>query len=90
MNTVFDLPQTVLLSQVVQCFDTMPEYHQTPEGHGVAKSHTLITYESIYNDVRAAVDYVHDSVRGACGVVSSSLFSAFGFLWQIFFFHLLF
>ncbi|KAK3704759.1 hypothetical protein QZH41_009756 [Actinostola sp. cb2023] len=58
LNTLFNLPETYLLAALIDYFDNHPAYTRT--GIGVeSKDLILLTYESIHQDVRAAVDWVH-------------------------------
>ncbi|XP_031562087.1 cytosolic purine 5'-nucleotidase-like isoform X2 [Actinia tenebrosa] len=58
LNTLFNLPETYLLAALVDYFDNHPDYRRTGKG-AESKDHILLTYESIHEDVRAAVDWVH-------------------------------
>ncbi|XP_058956811.1 cytosolic purine 5'-nucleotidase isoform X1 [Pocillopora verrucosa] len=58
LNTLFNLPETHLLACLVDYFDNCPGYQRT--NHGVISSdQLLLTYKSIHQDIRAAVDWVH-------------------------------
>ncbi|XP_027053080.1 cytosolic purine 5'-nucleotidase-like [Pocillopora damicornis] len=58
LNTLFNLPETHLLACLLDYFDNCPGYQRT--NHGVISSdQLLLTYKSIHQDIRAAVDWVH-------------------------------
>lgn len=64
LNTLFGLPETSLVADVIGFFDAQPEFTVLESGLGVQKGSTFLSYEAIYNDIRKAVDNVHDKVRG--------------------------
>ncbi|XP_063705231.1 cytosolic purine 5'-nucleotidase isoform X2 [Culicoides brevitarsis] len=57
LNTLFNLPETYLLACMVDFFTSSPEY-QTKET-GVEGGGLFMSYKSIFQDVRNAVDWVH-------------------------------
>ena len=57
LNTLFNLPECYLLACLVKVVDSQPNFKRTPTG--VETGTVSITYQSIYQDVRAAVDWVH-------------------------------
>eukprot|EP00730_Choanoeca_flexa_P008485 TRINITY_DN12495_c0_g3_i2.p1 TRINITY_DN12495_c0_g3~~TRINITY_DN12495_c0_g3_i2.p1 ORF type:complete len:531 (+),score=128.92 TRINITY_DN12495_c0_g3_i2:70-1662(+) len=60
LNTLFGLPETSLVADIVDFFDTREEYTCVESGLGVQKGSTFLSYEAIYGDIRSAVDRVHD------------------------------
>ncbi|XP_060523877.1 cytosolic purine 5'-nucleotidase isoform X1 [Cylas formicarius] len=57
LNTLFNLPETYLLACLIDFFTNSPEYSKTDTG--VKCGELLMSYQSIFQDVRNAVDYVH-------------------------------
>ncbi|XP_022097681.1 cytosolic purine 5'-nucleotidase-like isoform X2 [Acanthaster planci] len=57
LNTLFNLPETYLLACLVNYFSTCQEYTETETG--VKKGDLMLSWESIFEDTRSAVDYVH-------------------------------
>ena len=57
LNTLFNLPEIYLLACLVDIFDKDPGYSKTLTG--VESGSIFISYKSIHQDVRAAVDWVH-------------------------------
>jgi len=66
LNTLFGLPETSLVADVIHFFDSQAEYETLESGLGVQKGSTFLSYEAIYNDIRTAVDMVHEKVCGGC------------------------
>uniref|UniRef100_A0A1Y1M655 Cytosolic purine 5'-nucleotidase n=1 Tax=Photinus pyralis TaxID=7054 RepID=A0A1Y1M655_PHOPY len=58
LNTLFNLPETYLLACLVDFFTNSPQYTETPKG--VKCGELFMSFESIFQDVRSAVDWVHD------------------------------
>ncbi|XP_020607086.1 cytosolic purine 5'-nucleotidase-like [Orbicella faveolata] len=58
LNTLFNLPETHLLACLVNYFDNSPDFKRTSNGV-ISSDELLLTYKSIHQDVRAAVDWVH-------------------------------
>ncbi|CAH0552528.1 unnamed protein product [Brassicogethes aeneus] len=61
LNTLFNLPETYLLACLVDFFTNSPQYTKTETG--VKCGELYMSYKSIFQDVRNAVDYVH--IQGA-------------------------
>ncbi|XP_071793099.1 cytosolic purine 5'-nucleotidase-like isoform X1 [Asterias amurensis] len=59
LNTLFNLPETYLLACLVNYFSTSEEYLETDTLTGVKKGDLLLSWESIFEDIRSAVDWVH-------------------------------
>ncbi|KAH7722649.1 Protein Y71H10B.1 a [Aphelenchoides avenae] len=63
LNTLFNLPETYLVACVVDYFDRHGDYQQTSDKTGVksksGESEVFMSYKSIFQDVRSAVDWVH-------------------------------
>jgi len=57
LNTLFNLPECYLLACLTDILDRQPGYTMT--GTGVSGGSVSISYKSIYQDVRAAVDWAH-------------------------------
>ncbi|CAO1353294.1 unnamed protein product [Diamesa serratosioi] len=57
LNTLFNLPETYLLACLVDFFTNSPQY--TREKTGVKCGELLLSFKSIFQDVRGAVDWVH-------------------------------
>ncbi|XP_078358922.1 cytosolic purine 5'-nucleotidase-like isoform X2 [Oculina patagonica] len=58
LNTLFNLPETHLLACLINYFDNSPDFKRTNSGV-ISLDELLLTYKSIHQDVRAAVDWVH-------------------------------
>jgi hypothetical protein len=82
MNTLFNIPETTLLSEVVHMFDSNKGFKVVKDGTGLFKDSTFISYDSIFNDVRAAVDRVHNTVSVAAArlVFQRNFFASSRFL----------
>ncbi|CAD5221688.1 unnamed protein product [Bursaphelenchus xylophilus] len=59
LNTLFNLPETYLLAALVDYFDNSPHYHMTSDKTGVKSGEVVMSYKSIFQDIRGAVDWVH-------------------------------
>lgn len=57
LNTLFNLPETYLLACLVDFFTNCPEYVR--EKTGVKSGELFMSFKSIFQDVRRAVDWVH-------------------------------
>ncbi|KAG5865402.1 hypothetical protein JTB14_010848 [Gonioctena quinquepunctata] len=57
LNTLFNLPETYLLACLVDFFTNSKDYRKTDTG--VICDELLMSYKSIFQDVRNAVDFVH-------------------------------
>lgn len=57
LNTLFNLPETYLLACLVDFFTNSPGYNKTKTG--VKCSDMFMSFKSIFQDVRNAVDFVH-------------------------------
>ncbi|KAL1505223.1 hypothetical protein ABEB36_004837 [Hypothenemus hampei] len=57
LNTLFNLPETYLLACLIDFFTNSPDYTKTDTG--VKWGELLMSYQSIFQDVRNAVDFVH-------------------------------
>ncbi|KAK7794365.1 hypothetical protein R5R35_007246 [Gryllus longicercus] len=57
LNTLFNLPETYLLACLVDFFTNSPQY--TREKTGVKGGDLFMSFRSIFQDVRNAVDWVH-------------------------------
>ncbi|KAF7266905.1 5' nucleotidase B isoform X3 [Rhynchophorus ferrugineus] len=57
LNTLFNLPETYLLACLIDFFTNSPEYSKMDTG--VKCGELLMSYQSIFQDVRNAVDFVH-------------------------------
>ncbi|XP_065828218.1 cytosolic purine 5'-nucleotidase-like isoform X2 [Oscarella lobularis] len=59
LNTLFNLPETFLMAYLVNYFDTHEDYRELPTRKGVESGNVLISYSSMHQDLRGAVDWVH-------------------------------
>ncbi|UYV67261.1 NT5C2 [Cordylochernes scorpioides] len=59
MNTPFNLPEAYLLACVVDIFSNSPEF--TRSSTGVKSGHLFMSYKSMFQDIRDAVDWMHDT-----------------------------
>uniref|UniRef100_A0A1I7WWV1 Cytosolic purine 5'-nucleotidase n=1 Tax=Heterorhabditis bacteriophora TaxID=37862 RepID=A0A1I7WWV1_HETBA len=59
LNTLFNLPETHLLSYLIDFFDNHPKYTQLEDKTGVRGGDVLMSYKSIFHDIRSVVDWVH-------------------------------
>lgn len=57
LNTLFNLPETYLLACLVDFFTNSPDY--TRDNTGVNSGQLFMSFRSIFQDVRGAVDWVH-------------------------------
>ncbi|KAF5270377.1 hypothetical protein FQR65_LT05565 [Abscondita terminalis] len=57
LNTLFNLPETYLLACLVDFFTNSPQYTEIKKG--VKCGELFMSFESIFQDVRSAVDWVH-------------------------------
>lgn len=57
LNTLFHLPETYLLACLVDYFTNSPDYESAPQGFECDA--LAMTFKSVFQDVRNAVDYVH-------------------------------
>ncbi|KAI6235841.1 putative cytosolic purine 5-nucleotidase [Aphelenchoides besseyi] len=59
LNTLFNLPETYLVACSVDYFDNSPLYQPTSDKTGVKSGEVVMSYKSIFQDIRNAVDWVH-------------------------------
>lgn len=59
LNTLFNLPETYLVACVIDFFDKNPAYQKTSDKTGVKSGEVVMSYKSIFQDIRSAVDWVH-------------------------------
>lgn len=57
LNTLFHLPETYMLACLIDYFTTSKEYERNKDG--VRCGELYMSYQSIFQDVRGAVDWVH-------------------------------
>lgn len=57
LNTLFNLPETYLLACLIDFFTNSPQF--TRDKTGVKKDELTMSFNSIFQDVRNAVDWVH-------------------------------
>ncbi|XP_012259979.1 cytosolic purine 5'-nucleotidase isoform X2 [Athalia rosae] len=57
LNTLFNLPETYLLACLIDFFTNSPQY--TREKTGVKGGELTMSFKSIFQDVRNAVDWIH-------------------------------
>jgi len=58
-NTLFNLPETYLIACVVNYFMKNADYEETRDGFKCISGSVHLSYKSLFQDVRRAVDYVH-------------------------------
>lgn len=59
LNTLFNLPETYLLACLVDFFTNSPQYAEQVDKTGVKYGELFMSFKSIFQDVRGAVDWVH-------------------------------
>uniref|UniRef100_U5EKI4 Putative cytosolic purine 5'-nucleotidase-like protein n=1 Tax=Corethrella appendiculata TaxID=1370023 RepID=U5EKI4_9DIPT len=59
LNTLFNLPETYLLACLVDFFTNSPQYSGNEDSTGIKCGELFMSYRSIFQDVRGAVDWVH-------------------------------
>ncbi|KAK0397183.1 hypothetical protein QR680_002022 [Steinernema hermaphroditum] len=59
LNTLFNLPETYLVACLVDYFDNSPDYTLSADKSGVKSGDVVMSYRSIFQDIRNAVDWVH-------------------------------
>ncbi|XP_043491096.1 cytosolic purine 5'-nucleotidase isoform X1 [Polistes fuscatus] len=57
LNTLFNLPETYFLACLIDFFTNSPQY--TREKTGVKEGELTMSFKSIFQDVRNAVDWIH-------------------------------
>ncbi|KAL0102690.1 hypothetical protein PUN28_018185 [Cardiocondyla obscurior] len=57
LNTLFNLPETYLLACLIDFFTNSPQF--TREKTGVKEGELTMSFKSIFQDVRNAVDWIH-------------------------------
>ncbi|XP_021197212.2 cytosolic purine 5'-nucleotidase isoform X1 [Helicoverpa armigera] len=60
LNTLFNLPETYLIACLIDFFTNSPQYTRT--NFGVRCGDLAMSFKSIFQDVRNAVDYIHIQV----------------------------
>uniref|UniRef100_A0A4W5RCQ5 Cytosolic purine 5'-nucleotidase n=1 Tax=Hucho hucho TaxID=62062 RepID=A0A4W5RCQ5_9TELE len=70
LNTLFNLPETYLFACLVDFFTNCPKY--TSCGTGFKNGDLFMSYKSMFQDVRDAVDWVHLKVKQPPSLTSSS------------------
>lgn len=58
LNTLFNLPETYLLACLVDFFTNSPKYQREQTGVKVGELQLFMSFKSIFQDVRSAVDWV--------------------------------
>ncbi|CAI4225615.1 unnamed protein product [Auanema sp. JU1783] len=59
LNTLFNLPETHLIAQLIEYFDTHPDYEMLEDKSGLCGGDVVLYYRSIFQDCRKAIDWVH-------------------------------
>ncbi|CAJ0566592.1 unnamed protein product, partial [Mesorhabditis spiculigera] len=59
LNTLFNLPETHLIAQLIDYFDKHADFKQNAEKTGIRGGEMMMSYKSIFQDLRNAVDWVH-------------------------------
>ncbi|XP_070152649.1 cytosolic purine 5'-nucleotidase isoform X7 [Polyergus mexicanus] len=57
LNTLFNLPETYLLACLIDFFTNSPQFSR--EKTGVKEGELTMSFKSIFQDVRSAVDWIH-------------------------------
>ncbi|MFH4974560.1 hypothetical protein AB6A40_001269 [Gnathostoma spinigerum] len=59
LNTLFNLPETYLVAALIDFFDNNKNYKRSDDHTGVKSGEVFMTYQSIFQDTREAVNWVH-------------------------------
>ncbi|OXU19410.1 hypothetical protein TSAR_004076 [Trichomalopsis sarcophagae] len=59
LNTLFNLPETYLLACLIDFFSNSRQYTREKSGVGVKEGELTMSFKSIFQDVRNAVDWIH-------------------------------
>ncbi|CAI2356663.1 unnamed protein product [Caenorhabditis sp. 36 PRJEB53466] len=59
LNTLFNLPETHLICQLIDFFDKHADYSQLADKTGVKGGEVMMSYKSIFQDLRRVIDWVH-------------------------------
>ncbi|XP_058064540.1 cytosolic purine 5'-nucleotidase isoform X2 [Anopheles bellator] len=59
LNTLFNLPETYLFACLVDFFTHSPQYAEQIDRTGVQYGELFMSFKSIFQDVRGAVDWIH-------------------------------
>lgn len=62
MNTLFNLPEIYMIACLIDFFSNSPQYVKMLEG--IKSGDLYMSFKSIFQDIRAAVDWLHMKVRG--------------------------
>ncbi|XP_063607172.1 cytosolic purine 5'-nucleotidase-like isoform X1 [Penaeus indicus] len=57
MNTLFNLPEIYMVACLIDFFSNSPQYVKLPEG--IKSGELYMSFKSIFQDIRGAVDWVH-------------------------------
>ncbi|XP_066947175.1 cytosolic purine 5'-nucleotidase isoform X5 [Macrobrachium rosenbergii] len=57
MNTLFNLPEIYMIACLIDFFSNSPQYVKLPEG--IKSGDLYMSFKSIFQDIRGAVDWVH-------------------------------
>lgn len=60
LNTLFQLPEICLYADMIDYFDNHPGYSVVPDKSGVNGPNVFLSYKSLYQDIRASVDWIHN------------------------------
>ncbi|CAM1317234.1 NT5C2 (predicted) [Pycnogonum litorale] len=60
LNTLFNLPETYLLACIVHYFINSPDCRRSDDHKGVFQGNLFMSFKSIFQDVRSAVDWIHN------------------------------
>lgn len=61
MNTLFNLPEIYMVACLIDFFSNSPQYVKLPEG--IKSGELYMSFKSIFQDIRGAVDWVHIKVK---------------------------
>uniref|UniRef100_A0A0N5AJ27 Cytosolic purine 5'-nucleotidase n=1 Tax=Syphacia muris TaxID=451379 RepID=A0A0N5AJ27_9BILA len=60
-DTLYSLPEIYLEASLIDYFDSNPEYIRVEDSTGVRKGEVFMSYHSIFQDIREAFEWVHQS-----------------------------
>ena len=58
LNTLFNLPETYVIACLIDFFTKQP--NSTQEAKGLRRGELFMSYKSIFQDVRSAMDWIHE------------------------------
>ena len=73
MNTLFNLPEIYMVACLIDFFTNSPQYVNLNEG--VKSGDLYMSYKSLFQDIRSAVDWVHIHVSNFSFVLILLIFT---------------